>query len=189
MPSESRREQHTVDTLTRANLQFRGELSLGITAASLNGNQHHPKQYQGIDIHEISSTSPYDENSERLANGTSSHGYASTVYMSSGQQAANGLGHTTSRDIDLHTGDHTHHVSPDQAEIQPPASIYSSLGEYVAQQQSARNYALEFWRAQSSRDGPLRVIPELLGFSDWSYSLGNDHDRESETGATVGGSL
>ncbi|KAI1406843.1 hypothetical protein F5Y13DRAFT_207441 [Hypoxylon sp. FL1857] len=175
IPAESRREQYTVDEPIRANSQRQGQLSLEITSTGLNGTQHHPKQDQEINNYEPSSTPPHGENSEQLANDTFF-----------GQQATDGYGYATLEALDLHIGNHAHHTAPNQAETQPPVAIYSDLGEYVAQEQAVPNFTLEIWRAQSSRDGPLRIVPELLGFSDWNYRLGNGYDRESDTGATGG---
>ncbi|KAI1134292.1 hypothetical protein F5Y05DRAFT_237350 [Hypoxylon sp. FL0543] len=187
IPPESRRERHTIDTSARARSQHRGEVGLENTAAGLNENQHQPQQKQGDDDYKPSPLPPDEVNGEGLANDTSSHGYTSATYVHFSQQSDNGHDQTTLGDIEIRTGNHINHAPLSQTNIHPSASAYSSLSEYVSQQQAASNHALESWRAEASRDGPLRVVPELLSFSDWSYHPGNNFDQESETCATGGG--
>ncbi|KAI0112323.1 hypothetical protein F4776DRAFT_640871 [Hypoxylon sp. NC0597] len=185
IPPEGRRDQHTVDELTRDNTQYQSELGLEITT-DLNENHHRPRQYQVIDNYEPSSMPPRGENSERLIYDRYSRAYASADRAFFGQQAANNYDRPTLGGLDYRLGDHTHHVPPNQPEIQLPVLTYSNLGEYMAQQQVISDYTLETWRAQSLQDGPLRVVPELHDLRDWSHYLGSDYERESEAAATGG---
>ncbi|OTA51975.1 hypothetical protein K449DRAFT_392094 [Hypoxylon sp. EC38] len=183
MSLESRRDQHTDDGSTRANTQCQGEPGLEITT-DLSVNRRRSRQYQGIDNHEPSSMPPHDEHSEQLIYDTYLHDYASTYRVFLSQQATNDNDYPTSGGLDHRMDDHTHHTPPSQPEIQLSSLPYSNLGEYVAQQQAIRDYTLEFWRAQSLQDGPLRIVPELLDLRDCGHHLRSNYERESETAAT-----
>ncbi|KAI1476559.1 hypothetical protein F4774DRAFT_392735 [Daldinia eschscholtzii] len=63
------------------------------------------------------------------------------------------------------------------------ASTYINLHRYLAQQQIVSNYKLEVWLAETLRNGPLRVMPQLKNPDDWLPREGTDnshHNWESD---------
>ncbi|KAI0880166.1 uncharacterized protein GGS22DRAFT_175688 [Annulohypoxylon maeteangense] len=164
-------EQNTVNILALDNLER--------ITNSHNEHGTHSRQLQDFGNPDPSSIFPHDEKGDQATYSTYFHDTRNAPYASLNQQDMDSHHHPDSGDSQLYQNQIEDHLE---------MSACSSLGQYVAHQELDRNFALESWRSQLVHEGPLRVIPELSGQSNFDHELGNwnNYDQISDTGATGG---
>ncbi|KAI1770561.1 hypothetical protein F4818DRAFT_259917 [Hypoxylon cercidicola] len=112
---------------------------------------------------------------------------------SQSQQATSHQTATTPRNPEYYISTQLDPGSPYQTGSPRLTSSDHGLGQYVAQQQTVGNYALETWEAQSREDGPIPfpVVPRFSNAGDGDYHVadGDKNGCGSDTGATWGGSV
>ncbi|KAI1104824.1 hypothetical protein F4804DRAFT_173172 [Jackrogersella minutella] len=182
IPATDQMEHYTASALPRHSPQIQGPSTLERDETS--PNEHSPRSIQlpQLEKSDTSSVLHRRNNSERL--GYDTHPPDSPF---SDQQIIN---HPRSGDPNLDGDSHINHISPNQAEKEPPVSTHGRLGQCLAQQEVDGNFSLESWMFQSLHDGPLCVIPELSNPSDFQGPhLGSwgSYDLGSDAGATGGG--